>query len=110
MEGGQTLDDVERGKGPVWYCALLLIVNAVSTVKPAIKVAHWSWRTVNLALIELTACFVVRLYYPAGVVFPLFNRQLGFTPHYILAYSVGHVLVFKPSYSSFTISLRPFLA
>ena len=89
------MDDVERGKGPVWYCALFLIFDAVSTVKPAIKVAHWSWRTVNLALIELTACFVVRLYYRAGVVFPLgFNLQLGFTPHYIQAYRVGHVLVF----------------
>jgi glucan biosynthesis protein C len=88
-------------RGPVWYCALLFILDGVFALyvarfgRPSPSSDPSSKPTLLasvlvLGLLGTAACsFIIRLYYPSTAVFLPLNLRVGYSPQYILAYLFG---------------------
>ena len=84
-------------KGPIWYLALLLILDSVHALRPSM--AKFLTQTKIVAIVAVTAItsFAVRLAYPIGQNFKPLNLQLGYVPQYVTAYTLGCLLPFPPN-------------
>jgi hypothetical protein len=94
-------------RGPVWYLAVLLFFDALlalavyvfgveGVLPPNAKDSSHLWSRnrfrvmVVLCLsIDISASFLIRLWYPLGTIFIPFNLLMGYLPQYVLAYVVG---------------------
>jgi fucose 4-O-acetylase-like acetyltransferase len=101
-------------RGPVWYCALVVVFDGVYALvrrqdfaggkrdvervtmlrgderTPEREVCTVSGRRVfGVLTLTATTCFLVRLVYPVGTVFKPMSLQLGYTPQYVFYYAAG---------------------
>lgn len=95
------LSNVRGVGGPVWYCALLFILDGVFALyvarfgRPSPSSDPSSKPTLLrsvlvLGLLGTALCsFIIRLYYPSTAVFLPLNLRVGYSPQYILAYLLG---------------------
>ena len=99
-------------RGPVWYCAVVLVIDVVfALVRPGPFVQEdylderkeemvqrkMSTRDV-LSVLALTAVasFSIRIAYPIGTVFRPLGVQLGYTPQYVLYYTADVCIHHRP--------------
>lgn len=80
-------------RGPVWYCALLLIFDCVYAIfRPALPLSTQDPNAIQLLTgiaISSLASFGTRLLFPVTYVWPLLNLRVGFCPQYVVAYILG---------------------
>ena len=81
-------------RGPVWYCAVLLIFDTLYSFLPdrnyniIFKIFENIGFPGNMAL-DIAVNFLIRLVWPAGKVFELLNVQLGYVAGNVAAYLLG---------------------
>ena len=89
------LRNLEGVKGPVWYCALLLIFDCLQALKVTVAPFRFSERQPGFTFILLgivsavVVGFCVRIVFPCLYVWPPLNLRLGFVPQYVAAYILG---------------------
>ena len=93
--------EVRGIEGPVWFCALLAIFDAVAAILSPIAfptmaqvLSPQSLQTPKgLAKVlgpVIFFTFLLRSWYPIGAVFDLLNLQPAFLVQYVFAYTTGH--------------------
>jgi len=75
-------------RGPVWYCALTLIFDAVYSALPTLPNIS-SLGFFPIFVLNIVASYVIRLWYPVGTTIQLLNFQPAFLPQYICCYALG---------------------
>jgi glucan biosynthesis protein C len=110
------MKSVRGVRGPVWYCALVLVFDTMYTLlrpedfagkkvsagvtftRPSSKPGPTKLAATRkisslgvLGTLTLTAttCFFARLIYPIGTVFKPLSLQLGYAPQYVFYYTAG---------------------
>jgi glucan biosynthesis protein C len=81
-------------KGPVWYCAVLLIFDTLYSFLPdrnyniIFKIFEKIGFSGNMVL-DIAVNFLIRLVWPAGKIFELLNVQIGYVAGNVASYLLG---------------------
>jgi len=89
------LRNLDGVKGPVWYCALLLIFDCLQALQATVAPFRFSehqpgFTCILLGIVSsIVVGFCVRIVFPCTYVWPPLNLRLGYVPQYVPAYIVG---------------------